>query len=195
MRQLTKKQELFVGEYMVDLNATQAAIRAGYSIKSAYSIGQENLTKPELEAAIDIAMKEREKRTLVTADRVVQELAKIAFSDIREFVEFEPVEVVVGNDKDGNPIKQKVNRVTIRPDSEVDGAVLAEVKQTQHGITVKPHDKMKALELLGRHLAMFTDKLQTSDSNFEILLADINEEEIEEARREISRKKIEAWSK
>ena len=73
---MTKKQKCFIEEYLIDLNATQAAIRAGYSTDTAYSIGNENLKKPEVRACIDKAMAERSKRTGVNADRVVEELAK-----------------------------------------------------------------------------------------------------------------------
>ncbi len=76
---LTKKQKRFVEEYLIDLNATQAAIRAGYSPQTAYSIGDENLKKPEIKNAIDKALAERSRRTGVNADRIIEELAKIAF--------------------------------------------------------------------------------------------------------------------
>lgn len=76
---LTAKQKAFVDEYLVDLNATQAAIRAGYSEKTAYAIANENLTKPEIAKAIQKAMENREKRTEITQDRVVQEIADNAF--------------------------------------------------------------------------------------------------------------------
>lgn len=76
---LTKKQKLFVEGYLIDLNATQAAIRAGYSPETAQQMGSENLSKPVICAYIDRAMAERSRRTGVTADGVIQELAKIAF--------------------------------------------------------------------------------------------------------------------
>lgn len=76
---LTSKQKLFVDEYLVDLNATQAAIRAGYSEKTAYSIGNENLMKPEIAKAIQNAQQKRQERTEITQDRVVQEIADNAF--------------------------------------------------------------------------------------------------------------------
>ena len=70
---MTKKQKLFVEEYLIDLNATQAAIRAGYSPDTAGSIGGENLKKPEISAAIAKAMAERSKRTGINQDRILQE--------------------------------------------------------------------------------------------------------------------------
>ena len=81
---LTAKQAAFVKEYLVDLNATQAAIRAGYSERSAYSIGQENLCKPEIQAAIQEEVKKRSERTEITADMVLREFAKLAFFDPRK---------------------------------------------------------------------------------------------------------------
>lgn len=74
MAKLTPKQQRFVDEYLIDLNATQAAIRAGYSEKTAYSIGDENLKKPDIKKAIEKAQQERQKRTLVTQDDVIRGL-------------------------------------------------------------------------------------------------------------------------
>lgn len=85
---LTDKQKAFVAEYLVDLNATQAAIRAGYSSKTAARIAVELLNKTQVAAAIQQAQAQREKRTLITADRVLTELARIAFADARAVVEW-----------------------------------------------------------------------------------------------------------
>ena len=73
---MTKKQKRFVEEYLVDLNATQAAIRAGYSPQTARDIGCENLTKPNIQNAIATAMADRSRRTGINQDRVIQEIAK-----------------------------------------------------------------------------------------------------------------------
>ena len=75
---LTPKQARFVQEYLIDLNAAQAAIRAGYSAKTARVIGHENLTNPDIAAAIEKAMAERAERTRLTADWVIDELRKLA---------------------------------------------------------------------------------------------------------------------
>jgi phage terminase small subunit len=142
---LTPKQQRFVQEYLIDLNATQAAIRAGYSKDTAKDIGCENLAKPNIQEAIQDAMEKRGKKTEITAERVLQELSKIAFSDLNKFVEV---------DENG--------KITVKDSSQLDGTVLSEISEsiTQNGRTrkVKLHDKMKALELIGRHLAMFTDR-------------------------------------
>ncbi len=84
---MTQKQKRFIEEYLIDLNATQAAIRAGYSPDTAQQTGSENLSKPVIRAQIDRAMAERSKRTGVNAERVVQELAKIAFVNAAEVID------------------------------------------------------------------------------------------------------------
>ncbi|GEO26243.1 terminase [Alicyclobacillus acidoterrestris] len=152
MGKLTPKQKRFVDEYLIDLNATQAAIRAGYSEQTAYRIGADNLRKPQIQNAIQEGMAEREQRTEVTQDMVLQQLAKIAFHDITKFVTW---------DEQG---------VDIKPSDEVDGTVIAEVGEdvTDFGEykrikkKVKMPDRLRALEMLGRHLGMFNDKLQLS---------------------------------
>ena len=84
---LTEKQQRFVEEYLIDLNATQAAIRAGYSVNSARDIGCENLAKPNIQEAIAKEMADRSKRTGVNQDRVVLELARIAFVKMTDLVD------------------------------------------------------------------------------------------------------------
>ena len=81
---LTPKQKRFVQEYLVDLNATAAAIRAGYSKKTANRIASENLSKPDIQIAIKEAQDSIQKRTEITQDMVIKEMAKLAFFDIRK---------------------------------------------------------------------------------------------------------------
>lgn len=84
---LTEKQERFVAEYLVDLNATAAAKRANYSERTAYSMGQRLLKKVEIQAAIQEAIKKRARRTEITQDMVLKELAAIAFSNGADFAQ------------------------------------------------------------------------------------------------------------
>lgn len=150
---MTKKQKRFVEEYLIDLNATQAAIRAGYSPDTAKSIGSENLTKPDIQARIAKAMAERSKRTGVNADRVVTELAKIAFVNASDVID--------------------ADTATLRPDATPeDTAAIQSVKVKTFGEDglereIKMADKLKALELLGKHLGMFKDKVELSGINEE----------------------------
>lgn len=148
MTKLTSKQRRFVAEYLVDLNATQAAIRAGYSEKRASEIGYQLLQKTTVQAAIQAAMADREERTGVTQDWVVQELYKIAHADRGGIAKVVGGVRVVLTDTDDLDAEQR--------------AALVGVEETKFGIKVTTCDKLKALELLGRHLGMFTDKQEIS---------------------------------
>lgn len=150
---LTKKQKLFVDEYLIDLNATQAAIRAGYSPDTAKAIGSENLTKPDISAQINKAMAERSKRTGVNADRVVMELAKIAFINAVDVINAEDATL---KDDAAPEDTAAIQSVKVKTFPTKDGAgVEREIKMA---------DKIKALELLGKHLGMFKDRVELSGS-------------------------------
>lgn len=156
---LTAKQRRFVDEYLVDLNATQAAIRAGYSAKTAGQIGERLLKKVEIQEATQQRMKDRSRRTEITQDRVLQELAKIGFSDIRRAVSWG----AAAPDPEGDD--PPLNSVWLVPSEEVDpdtSAAISEISQTAQGIKIKLHDKRAALVDIGRHLGMFKDKLEVT---------------------------------
>lgn len=120
---LTEKQKRFVAEYLVDLNATQAAIRAGYSEKTAGSVGNENLKKPEIQNAIQKAVADRQQRTEITQDKVLDELGKVAFSKAADYTDS----------------------------------------------TLKYSNKLRALELLGKHLGMFEGKKNDGEEGVRII--------------------------
>lgn len=151
MAKLTPKQKLFCDEYLIDLNVTQAAIRSGYKAKYADSQAYKLLEKPEIKSYIDERMKDREKRTEITQDVVLEELRRIALAKPTDFFEVEDM----GQYKRVNIIATKDI-----PDDKV-GAI-ASIKQGANGIEVKLHDRLKALELLGRHLGVFKDKVEVS---------------------------------
>ncbi|XGU47459.1 terminase small subunit [Fusobacterium necrophorum subsp. funduliforme] len=142
------KQDLFVKEYLKDLNATQSYIRAGYKAKdekSAAVLANRLLRKVKIQEKIQAEMAEREKRTEITQDRVLREIANLAFTDRTGIVNL------------------KKNRVIIRDFEELtpeQRACVAGVKETKHGIEVSFYNKEKALEMLGRHLGMFNDKVK-----------------------------------
>ena len=149
---LTNKQKRFCQEYLIDLNATKAAIRAGYCKKNARQIGSENLTKLDIQQEIKRLMDARAKKTEITAEQVLRELAKIGFSDITDFVEF--------GQQEAETEKENANAahyIKIKSSADVDGSQIAEVRETRSGIVFKLHDKTKALELIGKHLGMFKD--------------------------------------
>lgn len=154
---LTHKQLLFCQEYIVDLNASAAARRAGYSEDTAGAIGAENLKKPQISEKIQEYMDLRSKRLEITADRVLAELGKIGFADIRKIMSpgnglidikdldddiaaaIAGIEVVTRDsgerDDDKNPIPEYVHKIKLT-------------------------DKKGALELIGRHLAIYRDRVE-----------------------------------
>ena len=142
---MTKKQKRFVEEYLIDLNATQAAIRAGYSPHTAKDIGCENLAKPNIAAAISQAMAERSRRTGINQDRVLQELARIGFAKITDVVDPETAKIRVDASDDDLACIQSIK-----------------IKPNEFGTEreVKLYDKKSALVDLGKHLGLFKDKLE-----------------------------------
>jgi phage terminase small subunit len=122
---LTAKQQAFIKEYLIDLNSTQAAIRAGYSETTAKEIGYENLTKPHIKEAIDVAINKRSEKLEISAEYVLSSLKEVADRCMQ---------TVPALDKKGNPTGDYY--------FEHSGA-------------------NKALELLGKHLKLFTDKVET----------------------------------
>lgn len=128
---LTDKQQRFVEEYLIDLNATQAAIRAGYSADTAAVIGCENLTKPNIQFAISEAQKQRSQRTQITQDEVLNRL-------------LENIEIAMGKRK---------TIITI-PSKNADGGMVG--TDIEH-LVYEPSAANKSLELLGKHLGMFKD--------------------------------------
>lgn len=146
-RKLTDKQRRFVDEYLIDLNATQAAIRAGYSVNTANEQGSQNLAKLSIQQAIAERMAERSKRTGVNQDRVVLELAKIAFVKMTDIVDSH------GRIKDTATEDDLACIESIKyksSESDTGSSVEREVKISS---------KIKALELLGKHLGMWNDKV------------------------------------
>ena len=151
MKKLTDNQRAFCNEYLIDLNATRAYKVAYKTCKkddTARANASRLLTKANIKAYIDERMREREKRTEVTQDKVVKELAKIGFSNIADFAT-----------TDG----QSVN---IKPTDLIDknkiGAI-SSIKQGQNGIEIKLYDKIKSLELLGKHLGIFDDSKESEE--------------------------------
>lgn len=161
-KELTPKQARFVDEYLIDLNATQAAIRAGYSKKTAGVIGDENLKKPYIQEFIRERMKAREKRTEITQDRVLQELARIAFFDIRRlYAEDGSLKRPDQLDDEAAAVLAGVDVVEMAGGAQLGG---------EDGVShvpmftkkAKVFDKTAALTLAMRHLGMLTDKMELS---------------------------------
>lgn len=137
MTDLTPKQQRFVDEYLIDLNATQAAIRAGYSEKTAYSIGHENLRKPEIQKAITEAQQKRAKRVELSQDYVVE--------SVIDAMERCKQAVPVLNRK-GEPV------MCDTPEGEIAPAYM-----------FQPAHILRGSEILGKHLGMFDGKKDVDD--------------------------------
>lgn len=173
MAKLTERQKLFCDEYLVDLNVTQAAIRAGYSAyyadKRAYTL----LENTEIKEYIDKRMADRQKRTEITQDIVLEELRRIALAKPTDFF----------NVEDMGRYKQ-VNIIPTKDIPEDKVGAIASIKQGANGIEVKLHDRLKALELIGRHLGMFKDKVEITDGNentnvnIDDMLNEINKDDV-----------------
>ena len=151
-RKLTDKQKKFVEEYLIDLNATQSAIRAGYSPKTANEQGARLLANVSIQEAISKAMAERSRRTGINQDRIVQELARIAFVKITDVV-----------DPDG-----EINTNASDDDLACIESYKVEDSDSVNGSSSKREvnlaSKIKALEFLGKHVGMCNDKIQVDVS-------------------------------
>lgn len=177
-RGLTEKQALFIQEYLIDLNATKAAERAGYSKETARQIGAENLAKPVIRQAIQDAMDLRVKRTQITQDRVLTELAKIGFSDVRQiFTESGRLRDIASLEDEISAAIQSVEVVTRAAGKNEDGTT-----DIEHVHKIRLCDKKAALELLGKNLKLFNDRVEhTGKDGGPIETSDFSEREF--ARR------------
>lgn len=148
---LTAKRARFVEEYLVDLNAAQAAIRAGYSRKTAREQGCQLLRTPEIAAAVAAGRKALERRAEVTADEVIRGLARIARADMRDYASW----------ADGE--------LTIVPSGQLtddQAAAVSEVSIDRHGrIKLKLHSKAAAWVTLARHFGLLADRLEHGASD------------------------------
>ncbi len=138
---LTPKQEAFVREYLIDLNATQAALRAGYSPRTSNEQGSRLLANVSVRFALNQAMKERGERTKVTGDRVLMEIERLAMFDPKDLTR-------LTGPRDIEDLPEDIRRAIVGWSWDKNG-----------NFTVKMA-KEKALEMLGRHHKLFTDKIE-----------------------------------
>ena len=170
MANLTAKQQRFCDEYLVDLNATQAAIRAGYAEKRASEQAYQLLQKTTVQEYIQKRQQDRIARTEITQDFVLAELMAIASVNATDYAR------VVGKiataevdgklvqlfDANGNPaVYRTVEPVLTDELSETQKKALAIIKRGKDGFEIRPYDKIRALELLGRHLGMWDKRTET----------------------------------
>lgn len=150
MARMTERQRRFVDEYLIDLNATQAAIRAGYSAKTADQQGSRMLANVKVQQEIAEKMAERSKRTGISQDRVVLELARMGFVKMADVVDGEG----------------KIKGDATDDDLACIESIKYKRSDTNYGSTVEREvrigSKIRALELLGKHLGMWNDKLDVN---------------------------------
>lgn len=145
---LTEKQKRFCDEYLIDFNATRAAIAAGYSKKTAHASGRENLQKPAIQKYLNQRKKAITERNDVTLDEVVGEFVKIMRADMKNFVDITE------------------DSVRFKPADEIDGTLIQEISasETQFGETTKRdikfklQPKIKALDALAKYFKMYSDQ-------------------------------------
>lgn len=162
---LTPKQERFVAEYLIDLNATQAAIRAGYSARTAYSQGQRLLKHVEVAAAIAALQAKRVASTDITFERVREELRRVAMANTRDVVRWGVGKVTIGFDADGKRVSaadlmdaamvMEVDEPFVLPINSDDlspemAATVSEVSLGKEGFKIKMHSKLNALDMLAK---------------------------------------------
>lgn len=172
MKKLTEKQKRFCDEYLVDLNATRAYKKAYPSVKkdeTARANASRLLTKANIKEYIDKRIKDRQKRTEITQDKVLNELAAIAFSNGSKYAKIVERKAY---DEEGKPVvdyetgKQLTYKTVEFKNTddltEDEKKAISSIHKGRDGMKVETYDKMKALELLGKHLGMFKDKLELS---------------------------------
>lgn len=156
MAKINEKQKRFADEYLIDLNATQAAIRAGYSAKTAEAAASRLLRNVNVSAYLQKKRDKLQDKTGITQERVLEEFAKIGFASITDYLEYKTMMREVGQSKGGDPIYDWAMSVIAKDSNEVDGSPIQEISIGRDGtFKFKMYSKLDALEKLGRHLGMF----------------------------------------
>lgn len=149
---LSEQKKAFCREYTIDFNGSAAAKRAGYKATRSRITACELLQQPEIIKEVARLVKERNQQIELTAEKVINELQAIAFAKTTDVVKVK--EMTVGKGKTRRKIRAVYVELTSDLDPEMKKAI-AEISETRDGIRVKQHDKVKALELLGKHLGIF----------------------------------------
>lgn len=186
----TEKMVQFAREYLVDLCGSDAAIRAGYSARTAKQQAYKLLNDERIQALIRAEIEKRAERTKITQDRVLDELAKIGFSDIRKVVAWGHYPLFEEGNDEGEDTDKKspeVFKIVLVNSEDVDddtAAAISEISETQSGVKIKMYDKKSALVDLGRHLGLFPTKVEHSGPDgkpMEMINREMTPEEAAEA--------------
>lgn len=155
---LTPRQERFIEQYLIDLNATQAAIRAGYSEKTANQQGPRLLEMPEIREAIDAAKSHRSEVTQITSQRVLEEIASVAFYDPAEIM----VEIARVNRGEGHDHGLRGPTDIRNLPEHIRRVITGWTWDRSGNFTVKIADKLRALDQLARHLSLYNDRIEVA---------------------------------
>lgn len=190
---LTEKQKLFCLYYIKYYNATKAYQKAyECSYATANAEGYKHLVKPCIKNELERLKAERQTSVFLDAQAILQEYIDIAFADITDYLSFGKKEIEIDKDEEGNPITAKVNYVDIKDSHEIDGSLVSEIKQSREGISIKLHDKLKALEKLEKYFDLLPDhhkrKLEEEKSNLDKQKFDLDKRIVELREREEEKK-------
>jgi phage terminase small subunit len=187
--ELTDRQRLFCIYYVKSFNATQSAIKAGYSAHTAHVQGSRLLGNAKVSEEIKRIKSEMTQGIFVDAMDVLNKYIKIAFADITDFVEFgsKEVELLAGD-------KTELSYVDIKSSDDIDGSIIQEVKQGREGVSIKLHDKMRALEKLEQYFDLLPDhhkrKLGEEKSSLDKKKYELDKRIVELRERE---EKLKGW--
>jgi phage terminase small subunit len=175
----TDKQAMFIKEYIVDLNGTQAAIRAGYSENTARQEASRLLSNVNVRASINEEMEKRKERVECSQDEVIHNILAVLKADIKDFLGDDGnIDLSKINDYN-SPVIKEITTDTTKTDK---GDLHTEKKR----VFLKLHDKLKAADMLGKHLKMFTDKIEVSGKDggpIETITTEMTEEKAAEIYR------------
>lgn len=185
---MNERQMRFAEEYLIDLNCEAAAIRAGYSPKYARGNAHKLVANSCIKEYIQKRKADRIERTEITQDMVLCELAAIAFSNAADYAAVVEKDAVIQTeegaaiplyDEEGNPVKYRTVEPVLTADlTDKQKRALSVIKKGRDGFEIKPYDKVRALELLGKHLGMFEDKLEVKGEIKNDPLAGLTTEEL-----------------
>jgi len=165
-KKLSTQRICFCEEFIVDFNMTAAAKRAKYSEKTAYSIGSRLLKNVEVQNYIKELLEKRSKRTEITADWVLTELYNHAIADLADYFTIcEDTGAIQAKSFDAMPEGKSHLLKSIKEDRAIKEDAQGDKVTVYDKIQFSLHDKLKALELIGRHLGMFTDKSEVDLKN------------------------------
>lgn len=164
-KKLTEKQKLFIAAYCANPNATKAAESAGYSAKTAYSIGQENLKKPEIAEEIEKRLGKKAEKYEISGEKVLRELALMGFANMEDYIGVKDGDAYVDLSAVNRDQFAAVQEITVEEYTEGRGEDKRDIKRTKFKLA----DKRGSLELLGKHLKLFTEKHELKLENLESL--------------------------